>query len=285
MTALDYLVVGHVTQDRVGKGYVLGGTATYAALTARNLGQRVGVLTSAAFEPGLVDVLQGIQVARVPAEATTRFVNTYRDKIREQHIEACAEPLQPAQVLPEWRDTPVVHLAPIAQELPAEIVDAFPGTLLGVTPQGWMRAWDEDGLIRASAWAEAERVLTRAAVVVLSEHDVEHPSAIDRLAELARVLVVTRGERGSSVHYKGDWHHVAAFKSGRQVDPTGAGDVFAAAYLVHLRAHGNPFASAEFANCVASFAVEKRHHGAIPTLDKIAERWKAGQRRKEVGPA
>src|SRR5919199_2301264 len=117
MPELDYLVVGHVTQDRVGKGYVLGGTATYATLTARNLGQRVGVLTSAAFEPGLIDVLEGVQVARVPAADTTRFVNSYHGKEREQHIEARAELLEAEQVLEAWRGAPIVHLAPIAQEL------------------------------------------------------------------------------------------------------------------------------------------------------------------------
>src|SRR5688572_17169207 len=111
---LDYLLLGHVTQDRVGKGYVLGGTVTYSALTARNLGQRVGVLTSAAFEPGLIDVLYGALVARVPAEETTRFVNTYTDTGRLQHVEAVAEPLNADQLayLPEWRAAPIVHLGP-----------------------------------------------------------------------------------------------------------------------------------------------------------------------------
>src|SRR3712207_4540199 len=105
MPELDYLVVGHVTQDKVGKTYVLGGTVTYATLTARNLGQRVGVLTSAAFEPGLVDVLYGAEVARVPSEETTRFVNTYVDGGRQQHVEAVAERLDAEQLgyLEAWR--------------------------------------------------------------------------------------------------------------------------------------------------------------------------------------
>ena len=285
MSELDYLVIGHVTQDRVGKGYVLGGTATYAALTARSLGQRVGVLTSAAFEPALIDVLHGVQVARVPAVDTTRFVNSYQGKEREQHIEARAEPLEAEQVLPEWRSTPIVHLGPIAQELRTEIVEAFPDALIGVTPQGWMRAWDESGLVRPIPWADAERVLARADVVVLSEQDVDHPSVIDRYAELGRLLVVTRGERGASIHMDGQWQHFAAFKSGRQVDPTGAGDVFAAAFFSYLKHSGRPDLSAEFANCVASFVVEKRHHGGIPTLEQVQERWNGGKRRKGVGPA
>jgi sugar/nucleoside kinase (ribokinase family) len=283
-TELDYLLIGHVTQDRVDNRFVLGGTATYSALTARNLGQRVGVLTSAAFEPGLVDVLHGIQVARLPAEETTRFVNTYVDQARVQHVEARAEILRAEQLLPEWQRAPIVHLAPIAAEMESDIVDSFPEALIGVTPQGWMRAWDEQGLVRPIAWPGAERVLARADVVIFSEQDVEDQAAIDRYASQARLLVVTRGERGATIYQGQELRHVAAFQCKRQVDPTGAGDVFAAAYLIHFNKTRDPFVSAEFANCVASFAVEKRHFGGIPTLDLVAERWKSGKRRKRTGP-
>lgn len=284
-SALDYLIIGHVTQDRVDTKLVLGGTVTYSALTARNLGQRVGVLTSSAFEPGLVDILHGIQVARLPAEETTRFVNTYTRNDRQQRVEAVAEPLSAEQLLPDWRSAPLVHLAPIASEVPPELVHAFPSALIGVTPQGWLRAWDETGLISAVPWAKAEVVLARADAVILSEQDVLDATLIDRYAEQARLLVVTRGERGASVYRAGQVTDIAAFQSRRQVDPTGAGDVFAAAYLIHLRRTGDPFASAEFANCVASFAVEKRHYGGVPALADIEERWRHGKRRKKVGPA
>jgi sugar/nucleoside kinase (ribokinase family) len=284
-SALDYLVIGHVTQDRVDSKVVLGGTATYAALTARNLGQRVGVLTSAAFEPGLVDVLHGVQVARLPAEETTRFVNSYADGFRQQHLEARAEPLHAGLLLPDWRSAAIVHLAPIAAELQPDLVDAFPRALIGVTPQGWMRAWDEQGLISAVPWACAERILARADATILSEHDVPDPSWIERYAALARLLVVTRGPRGASLCQQGTWHHSQAFQGKREVDPTGAGDVFAAAFLIHLHQTGDPLLSADFANCVASFAIERRHHNAVPTLEQIEERWQKGKRRKESGSA
>jgi sugar/nucleoside kinase (ribokinase family) len=243
------------------------------------------VLTSAAFEPGLVDVLYETQVARLPAEETTRFVNTYEGARRVQHIEARAEPLSADDLLPGWRQAPIVHLAPIADELQPEVVNAFPNALVGVTPQGWMRAWDESGLIRPAPWACAETVLARADAVIFSDQDVGEPDAVQRYAELARLLVVTRGNRGCSVYQAGEWRHIPAFQSKRQSDPTGAGDVFAAAFLVHLRQTGDPHASAEFGNCVASFAVEKRHFAGIPSLEQVEERWERGKRRKHAGPA
>src|SRR5437016_989661 len=115
---IEYLLLGHVTVDRLDdKRVAFGGTATYAALTARNMGARVGVHTSASYEPGLIDTLSGVLVARIPAEYTTCFVNEYIGGKRRQTIESVAEKLTYEQILPEWRNPPVVHLGPLNQEL------------------------------------------------------------------------------------------------------------------------------------------------------------------------
>src|SRR6202171_1998233 len=158
-TGVDYLLLGHVTVDRLDeKRVVLGGTATYGALTARNMGARVGVHTSASYEPGLIDTLGGVLVARIPAEFTTCFVNEYVAGKRRQTIESVAEKLTYEQILPEWRNPPVVHLGPLNQEIYASLVNRFPRSLVGVTPQGWMRQWDESGLVKAVDWADADKV-------------------------------------------------------------------------------------------------------------------------------
>src|SRR6202165_5242238 len=115
---VDYLLLGHVTVDRLDdKRVVLGGTATYAALTARRMGARVGVHTSAAYEPGLIDTLGGVLVARIPAEYTTCMDTEYIPDKGRQTIESVAEKWTYEQLLPEWRNPPIVHLGPLCQEL------------------------------------------------------------------------------------------------------------------------------------------------------------------------
>ncbi len=280
--AIDYLLLGHVTVDRLDeKRIAMGGTATYAALTARNMGARVGVHTSASYEPGLIDILNGTLVARIPAVYTTCFVNDYSFEKRRQTIESVAEKLTYEQLLPEWRHPPIVHLGPLCQEIDTAIVERFPKSIVGVTPQGWMREWDETGLVRAVDFTDADRVLRKADVVVISEHDVADPSVITRWAARARMLVVTLGERGSDVYRQGgaEAFHSPAFKSAQEVDPTGAGDVFAAAFMWHLHKSGGDWkTAAEWANCVASFAVEKRGVAGVPKLVDIEKRFKSGVR-------
>jgi hypothetical protein len=277
---IDYLILGHVTVDRLdAKRVVLGGTATYSALTARNLGARVGIHTSASYEPGLVDTLAGAFVARIPAEYTTCFVNEYESGKRRQTIESFAEKLTYDQILPEWRNPPIVHLGPLCQELDGSLVTRFPRSLIGVTPQGWMREWDESGLVRPTAWADADRVLARADVVVISEDDVADRSVIREWASKARMLVVTLGERGCDVYAGGQVHHAPAFKSAAEVDPTGAGDVFASAFFWHLhQSKGDWRVAADWANCVASFVVEKRGWSGVPKLVDVEKRWRSGTR-------
>ncbi len=48
MMDLDYLVVGHVTEDITPQGVMLGGGVTYSALTAKAMGLKVGIITSCA---------------------------------------------------------------------------------------------------------------------------------------------------------------------------------------------------------------------------------------------
>jgi sugar/nucleoside kinase (ribokinase family) len=177
----------------------------------------------------------------------------------------------------------VVHIAPICHELDETIVDRFPRSFIGVTPQGWLRDWDEpDGKVRLVPWADPDRVLARADAIVVSEDDLVDPTVVATWAAKAKLLVVTRGTRGVDVYKQGEPgpYHSAAFKSGKEADPTGAGDVFAAAFFWHLHSTQDWRQAADWANCVASFVVEKRAVQGVPKLVDVEKRWKTGNRLK-----
>ena len=76
-----------------------------------------------------------------------------------------------------------------------------------------------------------------AAVVSIS--DIGDRQVIDLWADIAPVLIVTKGSDGARLHSRGDWHEIAPF-SAQEVDPTGAGDVFAAAYLIRYQENARP---------------------------------------------
>lgn len=265
---IDYLIIGHITQDVTPTGYTLGGTASYAALTARACGMRVGIVTSCAPDAPL-SPLDGLPISIVSADYTTTFKNTPTSTGRVQHIHHRAAPLDFSHVPTAWRSAKIVHLAPIAQEVDPGIVRYFPTAMIGVTPQGWMRAWDSTGKIRFTDWAEASFVLERANAAVLSIEDVlNDESRIEGFLASVRVLAVTEGAAGARVYWNGD------VRNSRppvvdEIDSTGAGDIFAASFFIRYQLTRDPWEAAKFANQVAATSVTRKGILGVPTIQEI----------------
>lgn len=266
---VDYLAIGHVARDLTPHGPVLGGTVSYAGLTAAALGLRVGVLTAAAAGQDL-SPLAGLTLERRESPDTTTFENIYTPGARHQVLHARARPLGPADVPARWRAPRIVHLGPIADEVDPDLVDAFPGSLIGLTPQGWMRAWDADGRVRPKPWESAARLLPAAGAVVLSIDDLGGDEGlIDEMAGQCRLLVVTEGPRGARVYWNRDQRRLPA-PTVEEIDPTGCGDIFAACFFVRLYQTRDPWEAARFANALAAAGVTRRGVQGVPTAADIA---------------
>jgi len=54
-----------------------------------------------------------------------------------------------------------------------------------------------------------------------------------------------------------------------EVDPTGAGDIFATAFIIRMQETGNPVESARFANVTASYGVEHLGIDGIPSRETV----------------
>lgn len=267
---IDYLVIGHLTQDLTPEGPKLGGTAAYASLTALALGLRVGVVTSWGAEVPLGRMRQ-IPIASFPADASTTFENIYTSGGREQYIRHVAPRLDLNLIPDPWRVAPIVHLGPVAQEVEPSLVRSFPASLIGVTPQGWLRAWDSEGRVYPSEWPEATFVLQRASAAVISIEDVDNDEGrIDELASSCSILAVTEGHLGSRVYWNGDVRRFRPPKV-KEVDPTGAGDVYAAAFFTRLHTTRDPWEAARFATQLSAISVTRPGLDGIPTQQEVQE--------------
>ena len=270
---LNFLVIGHITRDVLpAGGFAQGGTATYAAVTAQRLGVQAAILTRTAPDLPLTPDLDGIALERLPSADTTTFENRYFDGHRRQVVHTVAPLLTVADVPAAWRTTPIVLLGPIAQEVDPALASAFPGSLLGVVPQGWMRRWDAQGHVSRQDWESAAQVLAGAQALILSGEDLGYSDALlAYYRRLCPLVVLTLGARGCQV-WQGDRMTAMPPRPAHEVDPTGAGDVFAAAFLIRLAATGDPLQAARFANVAASFSVEGQATHAIPSLAQV-ETW------------
>ncbi len=263
------MAIGHVALDLTDHTWILGGAVAYAASTARNLGRRAAVVTSAEEGLDLEARLVGIEIEASPAPATTTFRNTYSQEGRIQWLLNRAASIQPADVPDAWGQAPIALLAPIASEVSEDLADLFPESLLGISLQGWLRRWDDAGRVAAAPWEPTERFLQRADALILSEEDlIGIRERMMPVLEAARLTVLTQAHRGAMLLLSGESIQIPA-PAVPEVDPTGAGDVFAAAFLIRLAETHDPTQAVSYANRAAALSVRGPGLTAIPSREEV----------------
>ena len=80
---IDLLLIGHVTRDLIGEtpehGWRLGGTVSFAALTALRMRREPLILTRAADVHDLDELPESVRRIVLPSPSTTTFANIYTD--------------------------------------------------------------------------------------------------------------------------------------------------------------------------------------------------------------
>jgi sugar/nucleoside kinase (ribokinase family) len=272
---VDFVVVGHVTHDLIDNHWRPGGAALYASVTALRLGLRPAVLTRAASDPDLGDIPERIVVHRLSAEETTEFVNMYEGDKRTQRVTALAGPIGPADVPEGLVTAPIVLLGPVIGEVDPDVRKRFRG-VVAVAAQGWLRRLDGDKVV-FDEWRGA-RAIDGALAVFASTED----SSPDVMRGLVRdwqdrvpIIAITSGPLGGRLLVDGREGKIPVFRA-RQVDPTGAGDVFASAFLARYAETSDPYEATDFAAAAAACSVEGPGISAIPDREMILARRREG---------
>ncbi len=266
-TAPSVVVCGNVTLDRTPSGLVPGGPAYYAGQAWRSLGAEVRVLTSVAADYP-ADALRGVETHVVRAASTTVFQNLYGpDGTRTQRVEAQARPLSPQELPAGWRRPDVLHVVPVLSEVdPAALRAALRPRLTGLCAQGLVRVVGADGTVSQPPWEPSPTLLAAVDAVVLSEDDLRgQGDLLDRLVRAVGVVAFTHGARGCDIIVRGRTTRVGVFPV-EEVDPTGAGDVFAAGFLFAMAQGAAPAEAARLGAAAASFVVEAPGGTALPRV-------------------
>lgn len=275
MSQPGYLLIGNITADIAPNGRTLGGTVSYSALTAAAFGLPTALVTSAGEGEPLLSVLHRAVTLHVkPAAQTTTFENIYEPTGRVQYVRGAAARLSLGDIPDVWRQSPLVHIAPIAGEMDetiGEVARAFPPAIRLMTLQGCLRRWGEDGRVHFKRWCDAD-ALRHIDAVVFSEEDIaESPSLEEEFRALVGCLIVTRAERGGTIYLRG---RAIPYETPQVelVHPTGAGDVFAAAFLASLpRVGRDPVKACAVAAQLAAISVTRVGLASVPTADEVRE--------------
>lgn len=269
-----YTAVGHITIDVFPDGSRRpGGSAFYGALQAARLGLRSLVITRGAageIEALIAPYRHELEVKVLPAEHATTLLTMGAGAQRSQRVLAWAGPI--ADDLP--LDTRILHLAPVARELPAR----WRGTtaFVGLTPQGLAREWrGREGWIEHVAPSRAaERIARRCdALVVSASERASCARLIHAAAGAGAVVAITAGAHPTTVLApEAPAIELEVPPLAQAVDDLGAGDVFAAAFFVALSEGHAPVDAACFANAAAAVRMRGLGAAAIGGRAEVQER-------------
>ncbi len=279
---VDFLAIGHVTRDLLtndpdSTAYTLGGTVSFAAVTAVRLGRHPTVITRAGPDVDLSPLPKEATVLPLPSPVTTTFANIYTEDGRIQYCYATALPIQAEDIPPAMRRPRLVLLGPVANEIQPDVAAIFPeSTRVGAVPQGWMRTWDQSGRVHSQPWETADQILPHLDVLVLSLEDIDYDlGRLEPFFQQVPIVVLTEYRNGSTVYQRQADGAVKATpippRPANEVDPTGAGDIFATAFLLRLEETGDPLHAARYANVTASFGVEAPGIEGIHTHQQVME--------------
>ncbi len=287
------LVVGQVTHDLYEGEFVPGGCAFYGAQVHRRMSGETHLVSVVGEDFQCDQAISEIEATVIRQGETTVFANYYPDQgPRQQLLVASAPAVTPEMAPPKWLEADLVHLAPVFGEIDLQAWKKAVGQgLLAINVQGWLKYRGSkidpqklENLQRRGLSGAAHRVVHRpwqvgssdlegVDVVCLSEEDlIGQTRLLPRLVEAVPVVALTLGERGSRIFVDGKERARIGIYPTEAVDPTGAGDVFAAAMVHRLAGGDDPVEAARYGAAAASVVIEGQGPDALGGLSQLEKR-------------
>jgi sugar/nucleoside kinase (ribokinase family) len=265
------VVAGNVDQDLAPDGsWVPGGPALYAARMALSLGARVDLITRLTDDYDR-SVLDGIHVVAIEAEQCCRYANAYdANGDRTQILLAEGDPINPSFIGVSGANA--YMLAPAYHEFAA--MPNLQATVVAVSLQGPLRTTDAGGKVvhHPDPFGQADPFIAPGTLAFFSEEDTADAPALARhIGAIGGIALLTRGYRGAVMFDGANERSFTAIPA-TSLDPTGAGDCFAMAFVVRMVETDDLGEACRFALAAGSLAVEAQGVAGIPSREAVERR-------------
>lgn len=219
--------------------------------------------------------MAGLDVRALNGVNLPRYANQYDKRgNRTQLLLAEGTPLEVAPFLRPGETPDVVFITPAYHEFRRAPL-RFKGSIVGVSLQGALRSTDSEQRVihHPDAIGVAKRFVRAGWIGFFSEEDTLEPETLaQEITKLRGVAVLTRGYNGATLFDSdGSQHHWDAITA-EPVDPTGAGDCFASAFLFRLAETDKLASAMQFALAAGALAVEGIGPDGVPTRSAIEAR-------------
>ncbi|MBI63841.1 MAG: hypothetical protein CL778_00990 [Chloroflexi bacterium] len=257
----DFISLGLLSFDinDYGDGTYLknpGGAVAYSSKLASDHQMNPGIVTSCGKDYDIEILLPDTKTIIYPSENTTTFMNTYNLEERNQALLLHSNKI-PQQIIPkEWKKPKIFFAGPVLHEIPKDSINWFQADFSYIVPQGWFRRWSDDGIIEIISHMANNEFNKKWDLMVLSEEESKNLSK-ELLLGWAKIICITKSSDGANIFCdNGDEFNISAIKVPDVVDPTGAGDIWAAAMAIKLYSGSSIIEAGNYASAAAALSIE-----------------------------
>lgn len=286
---IKVVVIGHFSLDEnIGPksrvSNVLGGAPIYSGSTFSKLGLKAGLCSGVGedqykraieFCESMGIDYRGIWVC---GRKTLNFQNIYDEK--ENRVQKCyniPRKLSPKDIPKEYLEYSAYYISPLMNEITLNFLDSirFRESTLMLDPQGIMRKAGKDG--KVNVVFEEERLVKFFEKVDIVKIGKDEAKAIGlNEKEILRIIrdsgakigIVTRGKDPVIVSWEKGTFETNTIDVSVE-DPTGAGDVFGAAFLTEYLRSKDVKRAVKFANIAAGLKIRYKGPKGFPTKNDI----------------
>ncbi len=291
----DIVAIGNPVYDMIRtpklntKEREVSGCSTNAAVFAASLGANVLLIGSIGrdykshFEKEMEK--QKIETYLLPSRETGGFDLFYfPNGDRKLRVIGVADPIK--DIPKKFLEAKVIFFGPVLQEISVELIKKIRNStdaMIFVDPQGFIRYTDEERVWRAPN-PQFYSYFKYIDFLKPNEFEAEIITGIYPLGKEKESLeklksngvknpIITLGANGSALLDGKNYFRISAYPT-EEIDPTGAGDSYAGAFIYYYLKTGNILCSGIFASAAASFMVEDLPSRVKINFNNVTERFK-----------
>lgn len=275
-----------VNRSRGGSYSYMGGGGFYSSLSLSRMGFETVLFTAYGpdMNPEWVEHLRGkgVKVYATGLERSIVFENVYQDSLRLQ--KSSGEPSRKIIVdRSRLNGLNAVHVTPVLNEVDHRVFKELEeaGCRVSIDAQGFIRTSGFNGHVRHVKRMLPDSLLAKVSYVHMNVE--EQLFFVNRdvkeLFEINPEIIVelTNSEHGSMVIHRQGCFYMPSLEVDT-LDPTGAGDVYAAVFLAKHLETGSLFESSLYASACASIKAEKTGSFFDLSVEEVEKRVKALRR-------
>jgi sugar/nucleoside kinase (ribokinase family) len=277
-----FYIIGNPTYDIIvkdkNKRQSIGGSVIYNSLLITNLDYRCRIIGKC--EKKLKDIIQkyGIDTSYIyESKQTTQFKNIYyQGKCIQYAIKG--EKIKSEDIPSETLNSQGLLITPVLDEVDLSIFLPY-NIVKMVDICGFLRHVLKNKRVILKQKRKIAEQIRNYNIFKCNLKEAQFLSEQRKIYNICKFLIannknigiITDGENGSYIFDKKNIVKINSFKT-KQIDSTGAGDIYGSSFLIRFLECGNMIEAGLFASAAASFVVEDYGINNIPLRAKIEDR-------------